>query len=51
MGAAYLAGIAAASGSRRADPTPEGSDKVFVPSIDAEARKRLYDGWKDAVAW
>jgi glycerol kinase len=51
MGAAYLAGIAAGVW----EPGEQirrlrRSDKVFVPSIDAEARKRLYVGWKDAVA-
>lgn len=51
MGAAYLAGIATGVW-KPGDPIRElrRSDMVFVPMIDTEARKRLYDGWQDAVS-
>ncbi len=50
MGAAFLAGRAVGFWQ-----TPEAiaglrsSEKIFFPEIDADKRRRLYDGWADAV--
>jgi len=50
MGAAFLAGIATGFWSPGNDiRNLRKSEKIFYPKINAETRKKIYDGWLDAV--
>ena len=49
-GAAYLAGLAAGFWKDRSElPAQENAAHIFTPAMDGAERKRLLDGWKDAV--
>lgn len=50
LGAAYLAGLAVGY-YKDIEEIKENwqQDRVFTPDIDKESRKKLYEGWKDAV--
>ena len=49
-GAAYLAGLAAGFWKDRSElPAQENAAHIFTPAMDDAERKRLLDGWKDAV--
>jgi glycerol kinase len=50
MGAAFLAGIATGFWSPGNDiRNLRKSEKIFYPKINTETRKKIYDGWLDAV--
>jgi len=51
MGAAFLAGIATGFWTAgRAIRDLRGSEKIFMPKIDAMLRAQYYSGWKDAIS-
>lgn len=51
MGAAFLAGIATGFWTAgRAVRDLRGSEKIFMPRIDADLRTKRYAGWRDAIA-
>ncbi len=50
LGAAFLAGLASGFWTSKEELLElHAVEKVFEPSIDEERRKKLYDGWNDAV--
>lgn len=50
LGAAYLAGLAVGYWESREEISKQWSiEKTFIPSMEEQAREKLYGGWKKAV--
>ncbi|MDE7164257.1 MAG: glycerol kinase GlpK [Clostridiales bacterium] len=49
LGAAYLAGLATGLYSMETLSRHRNGDSVFSPNMDGDTRKKLIDGWRDAV--
>ncbi len=50
LGAYFLAGLALGVLDADGIDAPRAGDRVFTPSIDEQKRKKLIDGWADAVS-
>ena len=50
LGAAFLAGLASGFWQSKEELLAlRAVDKTFEPAIDADTRKKMYDGWNDAI--